>query len=64
MHHNRTGEKKGSPLFHRLLDNDITDDIRVHLLGGDDFAIVTGKVQEGPKVIVVGGKGKDELIDS
>jgi hypothetical protein len=60
----KTGGKNGPPLFYRLLDNDFTDDIRVHLLGGDDFAIVTGKVQEGPKVIVVGGKDKDELVDS
>jgi outer membrane protein assembly factor BamA len=33
-------------------------------LGGDDKAIVTGKVDDGIRVIIVGGKGKDELIDS
>ncbi|MGB5288150.1 MAG: BamA/TamA family outer membrane protein [Ignavibacteriaceae bacterium] len=60
----RTGDKKGSPLFYRLLENDITDDVRIHLLGGDDIAVISGQVEEGTSVIVVGGKGKDELVDS
>jgi hypothetical protein len=32
-------------------------------MGGDDFAIVTGEVKESPRVIIEGGKGKDELHD-
>ncbi len=59
-----TVDKKGSPFFHRILKNSVTEEVRVHLMGGDDIAIVTGEVDEGIRIIVVGGENKDELIDS
>ncbi len=61
---NSTGAKKGLPIFYRILKNTISDEVRIHLLGDDDTAVVTGEVDEGIRVIVVGGKGKDVLIDS
>ena len=57
-------DKKGSIFFNRIFENHFTDEIRVHLLDGDDKAIIKGKVTESPMVIITGEKGKDELIDS
>lgn len=51
-------------LFHKVIDNSITDEIRVHLLGGEDRAIVKGIVQDGILIVIDGGEGQDELIDS
>ncbi len=34
------------------------------MLGGDDIVLITGEVEEGIRIIVEGGEGKDELIDS
>jgi len=59
-----TGNKKNSIVFYRLIKNEVTDELRLHMLGGDDFVLVTGEVDEGIRVIVEGGEGKDELIDS
>lgn len=59
-----TGDKKGSPIYHRIFKNAVTDEIRIHLMGGDDFAIVTGEADESCRVIIEGGKGKDELYDN
>ncbi|MBT8383859.1 MAG: BamA/TamA family outer membrane protein, partial [Ignavibacteria bacterium] len=60
----KTGEKKGDAIFYRLLKNTVIDELRVHLKGGDDFATITGEVNESCRVIIDGGEGKDELHDS
>ncbi|MDZ7624420.1 MAG: BamA/TamA family outer membrane protein [Ignavibacteriaceae bacterium] len=59
-----TGDKRNIIVYNRLLENTITDELRLHMLGGDDFVLVTGEVDEGIRIIVEGGEGKDELIDS
>lgn len=59
----KSGKKKGNALYARTFHNTITEDIRIHLQGGDDIATVTGEVDEGCRIIIVGGEGKDELID-
>jgi len=59
----QTGEKKDERIYYRLLKNAVTDEVRIHLLGGDDLAIVTGEVDDGIRVIFEGGEGKDELYD-
>jgi hypothetical protein len=59
----KTGEKKGDPIFYRLIKNTITEELRLHMMGGDDLAIVTGEVGEGCRIIIEGGEGKDELYD-
>lgn len=59
-----TGSKNGSPIFYRLLKNTVSDEVRVHLMGGEDYAIVGGEVDDGIRVIIEGGKGKDKLYDS
>ena len=57
-------EKRGKPFYYRVFDNSITKEIRIHLLKDDDYAILKGDVEESPLIRVIGGKGKDELIDS
>lgn len=59
-----TGVKKDSLVFYRMLKNVVTDEVRLHLLGGDDVVVVLGQVKDGIRVIVEGGEGKDLLIDS
>ncbi len=56
--------KKKNILYHKIFDNSITDDIRIYLLSGDDKAIVKGNVDSSPLIRVIGGSGKDKLIDS
>jgi hypothetical protein len=59
-----SGNKKNSIVYNRLLDNSVTDEVRLHMMGGDDLVIVSGEVEDGMRIIVEGGEGKDELIDS
>jgi hypothetical protein len=59
-----TGNKKSSIVYYRLINNEVTDEFRLHMNGGDDFILIKGKVDDGIRVIVEGGEGKDELIDT
>jgi Omp85 superfamily domain len=58
-----SGAKKENPLFHKIFDNEITIDLRIHLNDGDDKAYVYGECSKGPVIRIVGGKGKDEFVD-
>jgi hypothetical protein len=49
--------------FHRRFDPEETDDVRLHLQGGDDRAIVRG-TGRGVGIRVIGGGGDDVLQDS
>ncbi len=59
----KTGNGKGEPLFHKIFDNNVTVDIRIHMNKGDDKAFVYGKCSSSPVVRIIGGKGKDEFVD-
>jgi outer membrane protein assembly factor BamA len=59
-----TGGKKGEPFFERTFDKCYTKEIRVYLQGGDDYAKVSGNVNGSIQVRIIGGEGKDELVDS
>jgi hypothetical protein len=59
----KTGDKKGEPIFHRVFHADYTKEIRIDLLGGDDTAIITGEVDRSITIRIIGGKGKDKIID-
>lgn len=59
-----TGDKNGKPLFNKIFDNEISFEIRVQMNDGDDKAIITGRCNESPVIRIIGGKGKDEMIDS
>lgn len=51
------------PYFNKIFDNKLTSEIRIYLNDGDDRVVVSGAVDESPIVRVIGGNGKDELID-
>ena len=57
---------KGSstPFFQKTFDNEVSKEIRLFMLGGDDEAVISGKVDASPLISVIGGKGKDALFDS
>lgn len=59
-----TGEKKDEAFFHRIFDDDQTREIRIYLFDGDDKAVVNGIVNSSILVRLIGGDGKDELIDN
>ncbi len=60
----KSKKKRGKPFYHKVFDNSITKEIRIHLQEGDDYAIVKGEVEESPLIRVIGGSGEDELVDS
>ncbi len=59
----KRGNKKGKPLFYKIFDNSKTSEIRIFLNKGDDKAVVSGIVKKGPIIRIIGGNGKDEMID-
>jgi Omp85 superfamily domain len=60
----KTGEKNLPPIKSGILDNKFTDELRVHLLDGDDYAIIRGQVNNGIRVVVDAGEGRNILVDS
>ena len=58
-----TGDKEGTPVYHRIFERNETKEIRLYTLGKDDRVRVRGTVECSIPVRVVGGKGDDELID-
>jgi len=50
-------------LYERVFENDITKELQIYGLDGDDVFQVTGKVSKGLLVRLIGGDGKDEFID-
>jgi outer membrane protein assembly factor BamA len=59
----KTGEKRGKPTLHKIVEHRFTSEIRIYLSEGDDRAEVKGVVNSSPLVRVIGGEGKDQLID-
>ncbi len=45
-------------------DNNITSEIRLNMLSGDDKVIIKGNADTSPLVRIIGGEGDDSLIDS
>jgi len=52
-----------NPLYQRLFNDDITNEIRILLLDGDDQATIEGEKIGTMKIIVDGGSGNNELTD-
>lgn len=52
------------PYYRRRFDPRETSEIRIHLQGGDDRALVRGSGKVNILVRVIGGGGDDEFIDS
>lgn len=54
----------GAPYYERTFYGSETDEVRVFLHGGDDYALVRGDVNRSLMVRVIGGGGDDEMRDS
>ena len=57
------GSTASLPYFERRFDPQSTKEVRVFLDGGDDLAVVRGE-GGGPTVRIIGGDGRDRLVDS
>ena len=55
---------KTIPYFQKTFDNDITEEIRIYLLDDDDLVKLTGTVDDGILIRIIGGDGADKIIDS
>ncbi len=59
-------KKTGKPvdtLFNRLFKGNETKEIRLYGLNGKDRFKIKGNVKKGIKIRIIGGKGKDSIID-
>ncbi len=59
---NDEGEKERL-LYQRVFKTSETDEIRLYALGDRDYIHVTGRVKDGITIRVVGGEGKDVMVD-
>ena len=59
-----TGAKKNDVVYSRKFDHFFTEEIRLHLKDGDDKAIIKGSSDIPILIVIDGGQGDDELIDS
>ena len=60
----RLASGNGRPYFLRRFDALETGEIRIHLHGGCDTALITGNVRTSIPVRIIGGNGANRLIDS
>lgn len=58
------GRAGGRPYFQRRFLPRETQEIRLHMLGGDDVVRVSGRAPGSIRVRVIGGAGDDVLVDS
>ena len=52
------------PYFARRFDARETREIRLYMHGGNDVALVTGRVQQSIPVRIIGGNGENTMVDS
>jgi hypothetical protein len=57
------GKVKNKPFYHRIFDNRQTKEIRLYGLDGEDQYKVTGNVDRGIKLRLIGGPAKDHFVD-
>ena len=50
-------------IYQRVFKTEETKEVRLYGLGSGDQFIITGEVNKSVKIRVIGGKGKDEIID-
>lgn len=51
------------PFYSRVFEPQHTSEIRLYLEGGNDYAVIDGILAEDIDVRVIGGEGKDKIID-
>ena len=54
---------QGRQLFRRLVNTSQTEEVRLYGLGGEDEFNVSGKVNVGVLVRIIGGEGHDRIVD-
>jgi hypothetical protein len=59
----RDDENKRDLIYERVFSTNITEEIILYGLDGDDTFIVKGDVNKGPKIRLVGGNGSDTFED-
>lgn len=59
----KTGEKQKTPVYSRIFLNGETKEIRLYGVDGNDRFTINGNVNDGIKIRVIGGPGKDTIID-
>lgn len=50
-------------IYNRTIEHDITDEIRLYLLDGDDRIIISGSNNSDIKIRIIGGKGDEQIIE-
>ncbi|MBL1212594.1 MAG: BamA/TamA family outer membrane protein [Ignavibacteriae bacterium] len=55
---------KGTIKYHKIFNNELTNEIRIYLLDDDDIVYLSGDVDCSPLVRIIGGGGADEVIDN
>ena len=58
---NSDKKNPGQMYYHRTFLNEETKEIRLYGLNGDDYFELTGDVQDGILIRIIGGKGKDTI---
>jgi hypothetical protein len=56
-------QKDGIPYYSRLFRNNETNEVRLYGLAGNDFYSVSGKVDKAINIRIIGGAGKDSIVD-
>ena len=55
--------EKGRQKYERSFDNKVTKEIHIYGLGGDDIFRISGEVDRSILIRILGGLGKDEIVD-
>ncbi len=58
------GSNKKHKVYHRVFKDSETKEIRLYGLGGNDWFDITGEVKKGIMIRIIGGEGKDKIMDN
>lgn len=64
VYKSKGGDTKGDALYKRTFLSNETKEIRLFGLGGDDVYEVCGNTHKGPKLVIVGTKADETLVNS
>lgn len=60
---NKEGERK-EKYYDRVIQKSETKEVRLYGLGGDDIFTTRGEIENGIKILIIGGSGDDEFVDN
>ena len=61
--HDGPASREAAPYYSRVFDPKHTSEIRLYLLGENDYTDISGTMAKGIDVRVIGGKGEDTIVD-